>query len=228
MKRCLVIRHVDYEGVAGYRAPIEAAGYRIERVAAYDADFAGVDFLTPDLVVVMGGPMGVYETDRYPWIAPEIASIGARIAADRPILGVCLGSQMIAAALGAGVYPGDGPEIGFSPIALTPAGQRSPLARIGQVAMLHWHGDTFDLPEGCEHLAFTARYRHQAFRRGANLLGLQFHGEMGLDPRFETWLDHLDDDAMRAQVSADHDRLGAKAVAAGQAMLIEWLSGLGR
>lgn len=102
--------------------------------------------IAPDLLVVMGGPMGVYDTADYPWIAPEIDGIAARIAVGRRTLGVCLGSQMIAAALGARVYPGHGPEVGFAPLANLD--MESPLAHLAGVAMLHWHGDTFDLPAG--------------------------------------------------------------------------------
>src|ERR1700744_3857888 len=99
MKRALVLRHVDHEGIAGYREPVEAAGYEIQRVAAHHAGCAKLDILSPDLLVVMGGPMGVYDTDRFPWLADEIAVIRRRLAADLPTLGVCLGSQLIATAL---------------------------------------------------------------------------------------------------------------------------------
>uniref|UniRef100_UPI0015763FB3 glutamine amidotransferase-related protein n=1 Tax=Sphingomonas bacterium TaxID=1895847 RepID=UPI0015763FB3 len=103
MKRALVIRHVDHEGIAGYRRPLEEAGYAIERVAACTPCLARVDPLGPDLLIVMGGPMGVYEQAAYPWLAPEIALIARRLEAGRPTLGVCLGAQLMAAALGAAV-----------------------------------------------------------------------------------------------------------------------------
>lgn len=186
--------------------------------------------IAPDLLVVMGGPMGVYDTADYPWIAPEIDGIAARIAVGRRTLGVCLGSQMIAAALGARVYPGHGPEVGFAPLANLD--MESPLAHLAGVAMLHWHGDTFDLPAGARRLASTARYANQAFAVGDHVLALQFHGEMGEDPRFETWVDEggamiaaagLDAAALRR----DHAALGPLAVRAGQRMLADWLDGPG-
>lgn len=226
MKRCVVLRHVEYEGIAGYRAPVEAAGYAVERLAAWAIDFAAFDSLESDLLVIMGGPMGVYETAEHPWIVPEVEAIARRIAAGRPTLGVCLGAQMIAAALGSAVYRGAaGREIEFSPIRFTDAGRASPVARIGEVSVLHWHGDTFDLPPDVELLASTDRYRHQAFRRGPNLLALQFHAEMGRDPRFESWLRDLDGED-RIRLTEQHAALGHKAVAAGQAMMISWLSEL--
>src|SRR3546814_19594077 len=94
MKSALVIRHVPYEDLAAFRAPISQAGYAIGYADVGDAAFDGIDFLAPDLLILMGGPMGVYETDRHPWIPHELERLSARIAADRPTLGVCLGSQM--------------------------------------------------------------------------------------------------------------------------------------
>jgi len=230
MKRALVIRHVDHEGIAGYREPIEAAGYEIERVAAHQTGCAKLDILAPDLVVVMGGPMGVYDTDKFRWLTDEITAIRHRLAADRPTLGVCLGSQIMAVALGAAVRKGPVREIGFAPIELTEAGLGSPLRHLADTDMLHWHGDTFEVPDQCDLLATTAPYA-QAFARGRNALALQFHAEMGEDPRFEQWL--ANDAADIAEVGetperlrAAHDRLGPRAVRAGQAMIAEWLAGL--
>lgn len=231
MKTALIVRHVPREGAAGYLQPIEAAGYRIERIDVASSDFAAADLCAPDLLIMMGGPMGVYETDRHPWIATQIDKLAARLAADRPTLGVCLGSQMIAAALGASVYPGGRTELGFAPVQLTAAGQASPLRHIDATPVLHWHSDTFDLPAGVELLASTHHYAHQAFRRGAKLLALQFHAEMGEDPRFEEWLTHFWADLDSASQCAhalrrDHATHGSMAVAAGRAMIGQWLAEL--
>jgi len=231
MKSALIIRHVPYEGVAGFRAPIEEAGYAVDRIDVTDPAFQTIDLALPDLVVMMGGPMGVYDREEFPWIACEIERLRRRLVADRPTLGVCLGSQMMAAALGARVFAGPTKEVGFAPIRLTEAGESSPLRHVADIPLLHWHGDTFDLPEGAEWLAKSHQYRHQGFRRGANLLALQFHAEMGEDPRIEAWIDG--GEAMIAAagttveaIRADHDRYGSQAVAAGQAMIREWLIGL--
>ena len=115
-KRALIIRHVPHEGIAGYRAPIEDAGYEVDRIDVTDPDFATLDLCTPDLLIMMGGPMGVYEQDRYPWIACQLRRLARRLAANRPTLGVCFGAQMMAAALGARVYSGPHKEIGFHPL----------------------------------------------------------------------------------------------------------------
>jgi len=230
MKRALIVRHTTFEGAAGFRLPIEQAGYDFHRIDVSDPTFGDLDWLDPELVVVMGGPMGVYERDIYPWIDREITQLALRIAAGRATLGVCFGSQLIAAALGARVYPAPVKEVGFSPVELTAAGLQSPLRHLENVPLLHWHGDTFDLPPGAERLAQTDNCANQAFRIGDSLLALQFHPEMGEDPRFAEWLQ--DEDYIRsagtepALLKADHDRLGSAAVAAGRVMLHEWLARL--
>jgi GMP synthase (glutamine-hydrolysing) len=230
-KTALIIRHTPYEGVAGFRDPVEASGYDVDRIDVTDPEFASVDLVSPDLLLLMGGPMGVYEQEAHPWIACEVARLGARIAADRPTIGVCLGAQMIAAAMGARVYPGPVKEVGFAPITVNDAGMASPVRHLAGVPVLHWHGDTFDLPPGVELLASSDAYRHQVYRRGTNLLALQCHAEMGEDARFEAWLDGgggylaeagTDAAAMRAA----HDRHGPGAVAAGRALVAEWLAAL--
>ena len=230
MKRALIVRHTPFEGAAGFRLPIEQAGYEFHRINISDPGFGTLDWVEPDLVVVMGGPMGVYERAAYPWIDGEVTGLALRIAAGRPTLGVCLGSQMIAAALGAKVYPGPIKEVGFAPVTLTAAGHASPLRHVAGVPVLHWHGDTFELPQGAERLAETGYYANQGFRIGDGLLALQFHPEMGEDPRFAEWLENKEYIAAAgtdpATLRADHDRLGPAAVAAGRALLAEWLSNL--
>jgi len=182
MKKGLIIRHVPFEGIAGFRQPVEDAGYHLDRIDVTDPDFARVNFNTPDLLILMGGPMGVYERDAHPWIDCEIDRLASRISLGLPTLGVCLGAQMIAAAMEATVYSGAAKEVGFAPVALSEAGAVSPLRHVEGVPVLHWHGDTFPLPEGVELLASTDAYRHQAFRRGPEVLALQFHAEMPGSP----------------------------------------------
>lgn len=230
-KTALIIRHVPYEGVAAYREPIEAAGYHVDRIDVSDPVFASLDLTHHDLVIMMGGPMGVYEQDAYPWIATQIDRLSERLAADRPTLGVCLGAQMMAAAMGGTVYPGPAKEVGFHPIRVHDHALTSPLRHLVDVPVLHWHGDTFTLPDGVELLASSHVYEHQAFRRGPNILALQFHAEMGLDPRFNDWIEQWPESVIEAghdeaSMRAAHDRLGPAAVAAGQAMIAEWLKGL--
>lgn len=228
-RRALIIRHVPHEGVAGYRLPIEEAGYAIERIDVTDPGFSSLDLCEPDLLIMMGGPMAVYEQEQHPWITCQLRRLARRLEADRPTLGVCLGAQMMAAALGATVYAGPAKEVGFHPITLHD--KASPLRHLDGVPVLHWHGDTFDMPQDVEWLASSPLYPHQAFRRGSNLLALQFHAEMGLDPRFDAWMEQWPEAILEAGSTEDamraaHASHGPGAVAAGQAMMREWLAGL--
>jgi len=184
--QCVVVQHLAFEDLGVFAPVIERFGYTIRYLQA------GVDDLSPvvdaDLAIILGGPIGVYETDSYPFLRDEIAVLSARLDAGQPTLGVCLGAQLIAAVLGARVYPGArGKEIGWSPIRLTPAGRSGPLSHLGDDMVLHWHGDTFDLPDGAVLLASSDQYPHQAFSYGNHTLALQFHPEV--DPEtFERWL----------------------------------------
>ena len=232
MKTALVIRHAPHEGLAGYREPIEAAGYAIDTVDVDEPRFASLDFAAPDLLVLLGGPMGVYEQDKHPWIAGELARIAQRLERRQPTLGICFGSQLVAAALGADVYAGPVKEVGFDALALTETPAAAPLRHLEGVPVLHWHGDTFELPQGAELLASTERYPHQAFSVGREILALQFHAEMGLDDRFHVWTAKAPRYVQAAgttveRLTADHERYGAQVVAAGRAMLADWLRALG-
>lgn len=231
-KRALIIRHVPYEGLAGYREPIEAAGYEVDRIDVADPAFSSLDLIEPDLLIMMGGPMGVYEQDIYPWIGCQLRRLTRRLAADRPTLGVCFGAQMIAQALGGEVYAGPRKEVGFHPVTVHDHIADNPLLPIAGQPILHWHGDTFTLPDNVELLASSHVYDHQAFRRGNNILALQFHAEMGLDPRFDDWIEEWPESVIEAggceaSLRSAHDEHGPAAVAAGQAVIANWLGGLG-
>jgi GMP synthase-like glutamine amidotransferase len=135
-------------------------------------------------VVIMGGPMAVYEMDRTPYLKDEALFIETAIQAHKQVLGICLGAQMLAHVLGAGVYPGGQKEIGWYDVALTDDGMKdrcmTELAVEGQgfAQVFQWHGDTFDLPHGAVRLASSALYRNQAFRYGDHVYALQFHIEV--------------------------------------------------
>ncbi len=212
------------------REPVEAAGYAVETVHAPTARL-GVEWRTAELIAVMGGPMGVYEQDAHPWLADEVAGLRERIDDGGATLGICLGSQLIAAAFGAQVRAGPVREVGFAPVRLLPAAMTSPLRHLAGVPLLHWHGDTFDLPAGVERLAETDAYPNQAFRMGRHLLALQFHPEVGEPGGFEPWLADADGYLVGAGTDAatlrrEHARYGPAAVAAGRRMLAEWLDAL--
>ena len=137
--------------------------------------------------------MSVYEEEVYPWLVDEKRIIKEAIEANKVVLGICLGSQFIAAALGAKVYPGKNPEIGWFDLQLTKAGKNSMLKDIDGQKVFHWHGDTFDIPEGAELLAGSEATPHQAFIY-KKALALQFHlevNEQSVDGMVETFMDHL-------------------------------------
>ena len=147
-----------------------------------------------DWLIVMGGPMSVYEDDIYPWLADEKRLIKEAIAKDKVVLGICLGSQFIAAALCAAVYPGRNKEIGWHSLQLTELGKTSMLAGVEGESVFHWHGDTFDVPQGATLLASSEATPHQAFVYHEKVLALQFHlevKEQSVDEMVGAFPDHL-------------------------------------
>ncbi|MEA4945206.1 MAG: glutamine amidotransferase [Propionicimonas sp.] len=228
----LAIRHVRFEDL-GILAPLLAQ--RSYRMSYLDA---GIDPLTDDallesdLVVVLGGPVGVYQTAAYPFLEAEKRAIARRLEAGSPTLGICLGAQLIADALGAEVAATGRTEIGYAPLTLTPQGQESVLAPVDGVPVLHWHGDQFAIPEGAVGLAGTPGFPHQAFASGANVLGLQFHLEAD-HTHLEPWLiGHAHE---LASAGIDPRTLRADAASHGPALrhaatavFATWLDGLDR
>ena len=175
--RTLAIRHVPFEHLDLPESILAERGHEITYLDAGVDPIADIDPLADDLVVLLGGPIGVYEREAYPFLDDEIEFAARRLRAGRPTLGVCLGCQIMAAALGADVYPGPAKEIGWRPLRLSAGGIESPLGWLADAAVLHWHGDTFDLPAGATLLASTDRVVNQAFALGPHALALQFHLE---------------------------------------------------
>jgi len=181
--------------------------------------------------VVLGGPVGAYEGHLYPILDEELRLLRRRLAASAPTLGICLGAQLMARALGAHVAPGSAKEIGWAPVDLTDAGLDGPLRHLDGIPVLHWHGDALDQPPGAECLASTALCPNQAFALGRTALGFQFHPEAD-GQGFERWLvGHAVELARVPGLSvtalrADAQRVGPAAGAAGQRCIAEWLDGL--
>ena len=222
----LVIRHVGFEDLGAFEAPLAGAGYAIRY-----ADM-GLDSLTgmpqPDLLVVLGAPIGAYQENLYPFLTDELAFLEARLKSARPTLGICLGAQLMARALGSRVYPGRAKEIGWLPLTLSPAPNL--LAPLVEQPVLHWHGDTFDLPEGAVHLASTKDCDNQAFAYGRNALALQFHPEAQAHG-FERWLIGHACEIAAARISVPDlrdgmARHGAQASEKGRVLLCNWLKQL--
>ncbi len=219
-RSAIALRHVAFEDL-GLLAPVLAReGWDVTfRDAAIELDRASDD---ADLLIVLGGPIGVYETESYPFLNAEIDLIAHRLARHMPVLGICLGAQLMAKALGSRVYPGPVKEIGWGGVALTAEGAASclnPLQADGEV-VLHWHGDTFDLPAGAQRLASNRHYQNQAFALGHHALALQFHLEA--DPRrLEHWYVGHAAELAAAKVSVPELRATTSKIAAGRAVLAE-------
>lgn len=207
----LALRHLAFEDLGLLDPLLRQRGYgRIDYVEAGVDDLARIDLATVDLLIVLGGPIGAHDEAAYPWLHDELQLVRARLASGRPLLGICLGAQLMARALGATVAPmaHGRKEIGFSPVTLTEAGGISPLAALHGQPVLHWHGDQFALPAGLPSLAATALCPHQAFMPHPAALALQFHLEA--DPRrIEQWL--IGHAAELAQAGVDIAALRAEA-----------------
>ncbi len=230
MKTALAIRHVCFEGLGSLAGVLEAHGYSVRYLEAGLDDLAALDPLASDLLIILGGPLGVYQAADYPFLASEIDIARRRIAADRPTLGICLGSQIMARALGAAVRVAEQDEVGWAPLQLTTAGRASPLAHLEGVPVLHWHGDLCELPAGAERLASTAACPNQAFRISTQLLALQFHPEVQW-PELERWLiGHTHKLSERGEsiprLRAESVRNCAALEPAVAQMLADWLAGL--
>jgi GMP synthase-like glutamine amidotransferase len=157
-------------------------------------------------VVALGGPMSVHDAHAHPWLVREREWLAAAVGEEMPVLGICLGAQQLAAALGAAVRTGPGPEIGLGEVTLACDASDDPvLGPEGErVPVLHWHGDTFDIPPNAVRLAGSDRYENQAFRYGRNAYGFQFHVEVDR-PLADAWARFLPvgttvDEPRRAEV----------------------------
>lgn len=173
------LQHVAFEGPGSIGEWIRERGHRSSFTRLYE-DEALPDTASLDWLVVMGGPMGVYDEDRFPWLKREKFFIENCIRGGKPVIGICLGAQLIAAVLGARVYHNSHREIGWFPVTVTgDARQRPPFRGFpDEVTVFHWHGDTFDLPAGALHCAASKACENQMFLYGTGVLGIQFHFEV--------------------------------------------------
>lgn len=188
------LQHVPFEDLASIDDWAQARGHQVSITHLYqNTTFPDVSDL--DVLVVLGGPMNVDDEHLFPWLAGEKRLIAQAIQAGKRVLGICLGSQLIASVLGARVHPNIHKEIGWFPVSLTPEGsQSSALAGFpATFPAFHWHGDTFELPPGAVHLAQSEACQHQAFSFGRHVLGLQFHLESTIES-VTRMLDHEADD----------------------------------
>ena len=180
-------QHVEFEGLGLIEPWLRARGHEITATRWWAGEMAGADAAECDWLLVMGGPMNIYQHRDFPWLVAEKAAIAAAVARGARVLGVCLGAQLLADVLGGKVMQNAEREIGWWPVRCVrdAEGGKSPKAELelgvpgAEVTVLHWHGDTFTLPSGARRLAESAGCAQQAFAVGERVVGLQFHLEMG-------------------------------------------------
>jgi GMP synthase (glutamine-hydrolysing) len=226
----IVLRHDDTIHLGNLEPVLREHGYEVRHVDVLRGDVRGIDAAAADLVVVLGGDMGLGDAERFPALLDEVDLLARRLAAGRPVFGVCLGAQLMASALGSAVYVGPTNEIGFRTVEPTEAGATSPVRHIAGVPVMQWHSDTFDLPEGTTRLAGSPQYGNEAFGIGNWALAVQFHPEV-TDEMHEQWLaasvpelvaEGIDADELRSE----RGRYSPAMQAASRAMFSEWLDGL--
>lgn len=228
----LAVRHLAFEDLGLLDPLLRDRGYDVRYldVAAEGIDAGALG--GADLLVVLGGPVGVNDTDRYPVLNDEISALRARLSTRAPTIGICLGAQLLARVLGAEVVPGATTEIGYATLDLTPDGLNSPLRHLDGIPVLHWHNDCLELPAGARNLASTAQCRNQAFVVENHILGLQFHLETD-DRDLEHWLwghagalaaANIDPRNLRRDAAAIGPELARRAAA----VMTQWLDEAGR
>ena len=228
MPVALVLRHLEIAHLGNLDAVLRGNDYDIRYLDVTTGSLE--DHPEPDLVVVLGGDMGVYEKEAHPFLVGELAYLRDRLAAERPTLGICLGAQLIAEALGETVRRGKTVEIGFREVTPTEAGLDSPLRHVVGVPMMQWHSDTFGLPSGAIRLASSSAYSNEAFALGDYALAVQFHPELSAE-MYDSWIAEgleelavlgIEPDDLRREALAKGPAMQAASVA----MFSEWLRAL--
>lgn len=227
MPTAAIIQHVGFEDLGNWAPVLREHGFDVRWCQAGVADLTDPALREVELLIVLGAPISVNDPV-FGFLAAERDVVGARLEADRPTIGICLGAQLMAVALGGHVRAMPEKEIGFAPLQLTAEGATSELGELHGLPVLHWHGEQATLPTGATLLATTAGCQNQAFTVGRNGLALQFHPE--IEPaEFERWLiGHCVEldlagvaiPALRAQAIAHGPALRV----AGQQLLHRWLT----
>lgn len=229
-RTALILQHDPAIHLGNIGPVLTGHGYELRVVDVTAEDVAAIDPEEADLVVVLGGEMGAYQTEEFPFLAAEQRLLRERLEAERPTLGVCLGAQLMAGALGERVYKGDTTQIGFRRVEPTEAGADSPIRHFAGVPVVEWHGDTFELPERATRLASSSDYSNEAFAIGDFALAVQFHPEV-TDEMHEAWVEdgynELDEHAIDPEaLRRDRELYSARMQEASRAAFSEWLEAL--
>ena len=174
--RAHYFQHVAFEGLGSIQTWLQKKGFEMTSTRFYEAEILP-DIEDIDLLIVMGGPMSVNDEKEYPWLIEEMKFIKDMVLAEKPILGICLGAQLIAKSMGGDVYPNSFKEIGWFPVQAIKSQRPDVFQFPEEINVFHWHGETFSLPEGAVRIAQSKGCKNQAFQIGSNVIGLQFHLE---------------------------------------------------
>jgi GMP synthase-like glutamine amidotransferase len=208
--RALVLQHIAVEGPGRLASLLQRHGWELVTTALYAGERLPAAPQEYQAIIIMGGPMGVYDEADYAFLHAEQTFLQRALAQNVPMLGICLGSQLLARALGARVYRNRRKEIGWYTVDLTPEGRTDPLFQgvSSPVPVFQWHGDAFELPPGAVALASSPQCTHQAFRYGARVYGLLFHLEL-VPAMIHSWLAAFQEELLGVQEYIDPQRIAA-------------------
>lgn len=228
MKKIHYLQHVSHEGPGSIKTWAEKHGHALKRTALFEGDDLP-DPREPDLLVILGGPMNIYEEEQYPWLKAEKRFIREWLALSKPVLGICLGSQLLADVLGGRVVRNDETEIGWWPVETEEAAADSPLFKDwpNKFTTLHWHGDRVELPAGASPLFRSEGCPVQGFQYGERMAGLQFHPET-TPTSLQAMITHNRDEIVEGRfIQAEEELLGEQpALAEGNRLLDRLLDSL--
>jgi GMP synthase (glutamine-hydrolysing) len=208
MSKVLTLQHIECEDLGTFELPLKERGFQPHLIAPFKGDILPEDLKEFKALIILGGPIGVYEQDKYPYLKKEILLIRKALNLALPTLGICLGAQLLAAAAGATVYKGKAKEIGWFKISLTDDGLHDYALHVlgKEPFVFQWHGDTFELPEGSIRLASSVLFKNQAFRIGDATYGLQFHLEV-TEKMIKEWLAEYEQEVNSLQELIDPDKI---------------------
>lgn len=225
----LVLQHAECESLGTIEWALKDKGLRARYIRPFAKEPIPAKINGAKGLIVMGGPMGVYEQEQYPYLRDELRLIERTVVAKKPVLGVCLGSQLLAHALGGEISKRSQKEIGWYLVRLTEEATKDPLwSNVpSEFTAFHWHGDVFSLPEGATSFASSALTDHQAFRYGANAYGLLFHLEVTkslIDSMVKTFRKELEEAGIDSETILQQSREHLPALqAVGAQMFEHWM-----